>query len=161
MMWPRPRQPGKRPEPVEIDPSVIEQSLADDLLDASAVPDLTKSIMGRLGYMKVSPKIARRHRLRRWLNRLGTAVVLACAIGIGFQFYSVSEQIRRPAGPTIPDALGNDLQRQQQRLNNAIHTIRNLSPGIPSSPLKAPRKAQPQPLQDDVNTVSALPIRWV
>jgi hypothetical protein len=144
---------------------VIEQTLADDLGEAGHAPDLTRSIMGRLGYMQVSARVAKRHRLRRWLGRLGTAMVFAFAIGIGFQFYSVSEQIRRPDGPTVPDALGNDLLRQQDRLNNAIHTIRNLSPGMPAAPLKAPPKppASPpaRPLQDDVNTLSALPTRWV
>lgn len=161
MMWLRPRKDVRRSVPAEIDPSLIEQSLAEDLLDANAAPDLTKSIMGRLGYMKVSSKVARRHRLRRWLNRLGTALVLACAIGIGFQFYSVSEQIRRPEGATVPDALGSDLQRHQDRLNNAIHTIRNLSPRVPTAPLKAPARPKASPLHDDVNSLSSLPTRWV
>jgi len=161
MMWHRPRKPAAHSPRLEIDPLLIEQSLADDLLDADAAPDLTKSIMGRLGYMKVSPKVARRHFIRRWLNRLGMAMVLACAIGIGFQFYSVSEQVRRPDGPTVPDSLSNDLQRHQDRLNNAIHTIRNLSPRVPTAPLKAPAKPKANPLQDDVNGLSTLPTRWV
>lgn len=161
MMWHRPRKNAHRAITTELDPLLVEQTLADDLLEASAAPDLTRSIMGRLGYMKVSAKVARRHRIRRWLSRLGTAMVLAVAIGIGFQFYSVSEQIRRPEGPTVPDALGNDLQRNQDRLNNAIHTIRNLSPQRPAAPLKAPAKPQSNPLKDDVNSVSAMPTRWV
>jgi len=161
MMWPRPGKNTGQPGHLEIDPSLIEHSLADDVLAAGSARDLTKSIMGRLGYMRVSEKVARRHRIRRWLSRLGTAMVFACAVGIGFQFYSVSDQIRRPQGQTLPDALGHDLERHQNRLNNAIHTIRNLSPRIPTAPLRAPVKPQARPVQDDVNGVSALPTRWV
>ena len=43
--------------------------LFSEVVASPAPPDLTRPIMGRLGYMRVSPAVARRHRIRRAVRR--------------------------------------------------------------------------------------------
>ena len=47
-------------------------------------PDLSRSIMGRLGYMRVSPAVARRRAMTRWANRASNrAATLAAGVTEG------------------------------------------------------------------------------
>lgn len=147
------RMRDRRPD---VDPQLLHQ-----LTNSVKSPDLTRSIMGRLGYMNVSPKVARRHRLRRWSSRAGISLVAALAMAVGMKFYVNSDQIRRPVGPTIPAALGQDLQRQQDRLGNVIQTIRSLSAPRPATNQPAQPQDEPRPLNDDVHGAPHAPIRWV
>ena len=137
-----------------------EQVLAGLSRDVAA-PDLTHSIMGRLGYMRVSPRVARRHRVRRWASRVSVLMTAAIALGIGVQFYLSSPEVRRPVGPTISDALREDLSRQQNRIGNMIQTIRQLSPV--ADPVSEP-PPQPSEHEDGVEDASEswiAPVRWV
>ena len=121
-----------------------DQWLHDALRDLSQArdgagepaPDLSRSIMGRLGYMRVSPAIARRRTMVRWANRAGLVCVLGVAAVIGWRVFESSPQVRRPADTTVPQAISHDVQTQQERLGTMIQTIREIS-----SPRFAPRLA--------------------
>ena len=76
---------------------------------SASAPDLTRSIMGRLGYMKVSPAVARRRRIRQWGTRAGLALSAMIAIAIGLQVYENGPTIRKPVGPTIPSATNSTM----------------------------------------------------
>jgi hypothetical protein len=138
-----------------------DDALFDQLQRSAASPDLTRLIMGRLGYMQVAPKVARRHRLRRWGSRMGLALVAAVAVGIGMRTFEGSDRFRRPAGPTIPAALQNDLQRQQDRLGGMIRVIRDFQPRLDPKPLSEPKDVPPRPLNEDVNRAASSKVRWV
>ncbi len=136
-----------------------------NLGEAPSAPDLSRSIMRRLGYQRVSPEITKRRRLTTWANRGGILLVAALAFAIGWRGCEAAPQIRRPAETTIPEAIHHDVQMQQQRLEGAIRGIRNIStprlriePGDNQRSLPAPK---PQELQDDVNRSSIAPVRWV
>lgn len=119
-----------------------DQWLHDALRDLSQArdgaggpaPDLSRSIMGRLGYMRVSPAVARKRALMRWGNRAGLVCVLGVAGIIGWRVFESSPQVRRPTDTTVPQAISHDVQNQQERLGTMIQTIREIS-----SPRFAPR----------------------
>jgi hypothetical protein len=140
------------------EPSAIFDRLSNDV-DA---PDLTRSIMGRLGYMPVSPTVARRHKFRAWAGRAGMLFTAAIALGIGFNFYLNSAEIRRPVGPTISDALRHDWQQQQKSIGSMIQTIQNLSPAAPSEQFDAGDDVRSAPADSPETTESWIaPVRWV
>lgn len=142
-----------------------DRRLTEAMAQPVAGPDLTRRIMGRLGYMQVSRRIARRRALERWAGRAALTAVAAVALGLGLRVYQSSPELRRPSGPTIPDALSNDLQRQQHRIGNVIRTIRTLSPQRPSdAPAESADPCEPPSPpahNEDVNEWSIAPMRWV
>ena len=126
-------------------------------------PDLTRRIMGQLGYMQVGPRVARRHRIRRIAGLIGTLAVAVLALSVGMRFYENGSDARRPAGVTIPAAIGNDVQRQQNQIGNVIRSIRNLS--LPPRPLEiepaAPDDDSPPRMLEQDDHGSTAPFRWV
>jgi hypothetical protein len=143
-----------------------------NLGEAPRVPDLSHSIMGRLGYRRVSRKIAMQRRVMAWANRVGIVMVAGVALAIGWRIFEASPQVRRPADTTVPDAIRRDVQIQQQRLEGAIRGIRIISTPRPMpnrhvdpSAERDNEPVQPAPepreLQDDVNRSSMAPVRWV
>lgn len=165
--WPRPLGDWRRIASRKCDSLPFEQALERELVDGRVAPDLTRSIMGRLGYMRVSRRAAMRHRIRCWMSRLGTISVVALALGIGFHFYATGQQVRRPQGLTIPDAVSNDVERGSNQIQNAIQTIRNLGPRRATTPdggagTHGPASQPPaEPLHDGVNQLPSTPTRWV
>lgn len=162
------RSGGKNHQDAGFDPF---DALTHDRLDIRHnAPDFTRSIMGRLGYMKAAPAAVRRRRIRLWANRVGVVVLTGAALLVSMHLYEHSPQARRPDGPTIPAALGRDLQQQQHRLGTMIHTIRSLSPRIEFEPILEEDEGDnenewfdegPDALPEDVNQSSIAPIRWV
>jgi len=98
----------------------------DPLFDALArptqSPDLTPSIMGRLGFVQMSAAATRRRRFRAAALR-GTMCLAAFAVvAAGIIMH---DTVRRPSvDPSIPAAIGNDLNH----LRRTIQSIRNLAP---------------------------------
>jgi hypothetical protein len=140
------------------------------LSDAPRVPDLSRSIMGRLGYMQVTAETARRRRLSTWANRAAVLVVAGLAFAIGWRVFEASPHVRRPAGATVPEAIHRDMQMQQQHMRGAIRGIRTIStprldPGSAERAIERDNPPvhpiRPQELQDDVNRSSIAPVRWV
>ena len=156
-----PHMPSDRPGDY---PERVDHPLFEDLSRPLPAPDLTRPIMGRLGYMKVSEKRSRQLRLRRWASRAGLTCAAAVAIAMGWKMYLDGPEIRRPSGPTIPSAIGHDVIRQQRNIGAVLQTIRNLSPRVEpsddqSQPAREPDEAPPP--NDDVNQSTIAPVRWV
>jgi hypothetical protein len=130
-------------------------------------PDLTRNIMGRLGYMKAAPGAVRKARFRRWAGRFATVFVALVAVGVGLHMYNIGPDARRAAPITIPSAIGSELQRQQDCINSMIRTIRQLTPkhgerapSFISRPVEEPSESN-QPLDEDVNRSAVAPVEWV
>ncbi len=94
---------------------------------AGSAPDFSRSIMGRLGYMRVGKEVARRRRLRLWAGRLCMLAVAGVALAIGWRVFEASPQVRRPVDTTIPQAIRHDVQQQQERWGSMMQTIRSIS----------------------------------
>ena len=134
-----------------------------DLSDPVDAPDVTRAVMGRLGYMAVSGKVSRRHRLRLWSRRVGLTLVCLLAIGMAMRVHDQSSRARNSRNDNLPSALGNDLQHQQRRFQDAIQIIRHLTPRLPA-PAESPldkNDDDAEPVQDDVLRAAMLPTRWV
>ncbi len=124
-------------------------------------PDLTRRIMGRLGYMPVSAKIAKRHRNRRWANRLGLLAAAALAFGVAFEVYEHGSDVRRANDLTIPRAIGTDFQNHQDRIGNVIHTIRNLVPVSQPQHDQSTDSPQEEPADGNIDQSMYAPWGWV
>jgi hypothetical protein len=132
--------------------------------DHERAPDLSRSIMGQLGYMRVGARVARRRRMAGWANRAALCLVAAVAFGFGWRVFTASPQVRRPAETTLPQAVGRDVRMQQQRIGGVIQTIRSISSpkvGKPSTSGERPAESKPRVLPEDVNRSAAAPVRWV
>lgn len=152
------RHPDRRLPKEQVDP-VSADAFISRLDDGLTAPDMTRAIMGRLGYMRAAPSARRRHRLQRWGSRAGIVLAAAFALTIGFRALQAGNEVRRPAGPTIPAAIQRDLQQQQDNFGSTIQMIRGLQPRM--APSAAPGAGEPTPqLKDDVNRTSSL-MRWV
>ncbi len=86
-------------------------------------PDFTKAVMGRLGYMRVSPAALRRRRHARWMRRLATAACLSLALFAGLFMHRQSADSRRPMGPTIPAALRDSIESTGAQFDRTIESI--------------------------------------
>ncbi len=117
----------------------LREALGDFAHD-EASPDFSRAIMGRLGYMRVSPIVARRRRMMRWTHRAATLAVVGVAVAMGWRVFESSDQVRRPVETTLPQAVSHDLQQQSERIGSMIQTIRQIS-----SPKFAPRSEQTYP----------------
>jgi hypothetical protein len=104
----------------------LREALGDALHPVRS-PDFSRSIMGRLGYMRVSPTVARRKRTVLWVNRAAILMIAGVATVIGWRVFESSEQIRRPVELTLPQAISHDVQQQSERLDSMIQTIRQIS----------------------------------
>lgn len=117
---------------------------------SGAAPDLTRSIMGRLGYMRVSPEVARKRFLMKWGNRAGMIAVGCVALALGWRVFESSPQVRRPNETTLPQAISHDVQQQQERIGSMLQTIRQIS-----SPKFTPRLGQQFAPHSDQDSVDA------
>lgn len=110
----------------------------DELAQAEkAAPDMTRSIMGRLGYMRVSPAVARRKLMMQWANRAGMLAVCGVAVALGWRVFESSPQVRRANETTLPQAISHDARQQTQRIDSMLQTIRQIA-----SPKFTPRLGQ-------------------
>lgn len=106
-------------------------------------PDLTSSIMTRLGYAPVSTKAARVIYMRKWVGRTAFLVLVLGAIIVGTKLQSQSSSARHPVGPSIPNAIQHDLTYHGETIDRAIRTIKNLSPRLDIVPAMEIPKSVP------------------
>jgi len=136
-------------------------AVADYVLQQSVdTPDLTRSIMGRLGYMRVSAAVARRAQRRMWLQRGCLCLAFFGLMLSTVWMFQQSDLTRRPHGLTLPDAL----EHEQQRFNQMIRTIGNISPVGDHSPRmknQNPDPPAPSSIDDDIDHSAVAPVRWV
>lgn len=153
-------------------PDGFEQLLNEQLQRAEPAPDLTRRVMGRLGYMQVKPAVARQHRRRRVFARSGVVVAGLLAVGIGIVMHNSSPQARRPMEMTLPAAAGQDLESSQQRMGDMFRSLRMLTPSfgettgepreIHRAPSESPAEDAGTPQMDDaINRSAIAPMRWV
>ena len=103
--------------------------------DPNHAPDLTRSIMGQLGYMQIDPRVARRRALKRWLVRACGLVLVVGAGLVALQIRQAQEGIPQRADVTLPDAVQEDMARRR----SVFQRISTLIPA-PATPA-----AQPEP----------------
>lgn len=148
---------------------LTEDQLLTELDCPVECPDLTRSIMGRLGYMKASPNVVRRARILRHVNRGLLGVAATVALGVGIFIHNHGPDARRQVGPSLSEAMNHDILKQQQRIGNVIQTFRNLTPRnlIPASfseqkPLQAETEMIPNfSDEEDVPLIAMAPFRWI
>lgn len=122
--WKEPRdEGGSRGSRAPREPGVPDLG---DLLRGDVTPDLTESIMGRLGYRRVDAAERRRLQRRRWLTR-GAAVLSALAVVlIGFQVHQMSDNVRSVRGVTIDAAISRDLGSPIEAVSGMTRTMRQM-----------------------------------
>lgn len=91
-------------------------------------PDMTNSIMQRLGYVRVGAREARRARLRRLARRASMIVCAAIALGIGFHMHNTSADARRPVELTIPAAIGSEWNRHERVFDAVFDGLQRFAP---------------------------------
>lgn len=127
-------------------------------------PDLSRSILGRLGYMRLDERAARRRRTLTWIQRTGACALAVLAFGLAWQVFQASDEVRRPVGRSLTEAVEIDVRMQQERLGGVIQTIRAISgPRLqPIAPASRPGTGAPSgDLPEDVNRSARAPVRWV
>jgi hypothetical protein len=88
---------------------------------------------------------------------LAAAVLVVAGVAIHEQ----GPDARRPVGPTIPSAIGQELDAQQQRLQRAIQTIRNLAPPPPQPRERSRDGEYYEEIGPDVDESGIGPVRWL
>ena len=83
------------------------EALTHEAVDA---PDLSGQIMHQLGYRRETEQQRRRQLFMRWAGRIGATCAVAIAVKFGIQEFEKSPQARQPVGPTMTEALQNDLK---------------------------------------------------
>lgn len=106
-------------------------------------PDFTSSIMKRLGYTPVTPEVARKKYIRKWVGRTAFLTFALVAIIVGINLQSQSSSSRHPVGPSIPSAIEHDLTYHGETIDRAIRTIKNLSPRFEIVPVMDIQKSVP------------------
>ncbi len=150
----------------------LETWLEAQLKRPDSAPDLTRKVMGRLGYMAVPPDVAQRHRRLRHFARSGIVLAGFLAVGIGIFMHNSSPEARRPLEMTLPAAVGQDLESSQQRMGEMFRSLRRLTPSLELPAESHPdsfRRPNESPSQDDgtelmddaINRSAIAPMRWV
>lgn len=146
----------------EVDPIIA------DRLRVTQSPDLTRRVMGRLGYMRVPARVARRRRIMRWTSRCSCLALAALAAALGLKAFQSSPEARRPAELTIPAAVGRDFQQQQERVGSFIRLLqqnpagaveRAAEPASTTDVLDNPH--DPHEIDEELNRSAIAPVRWV
>jgi hypothetical protein len=131
------------------------QSVLASIDRTGSAPDQTEVIMDRLGYTRASADTLHRQRRRRVMGRFGMTLVCGVVLAVSIEAYRHGDTLRRPTDTTISGAVRQDLQRQQQRFDKALRTIRNrLGPAATTAP--APGRTD-----KDVDPAAMAPVRWI
>jgi len=141
----------------------------DTASTAINAPDLTRSIMGRLGYMRVPAHVARRRRRMRVLRRTALVAAMAAALGVSYRLYEQSTAVRRPAELTVPGAIIHDAQQSQMRINTVLERLRLRETGRPAVDTQPPPSSRynetmepMDPTRDEqLNRSAVAPFKWV
>lgn len=158
MIWRRPEHDERRRVVEHLEPSIT-----DELSRPIDAPDLTRSIMGRVGYSRAVDPVVRRRRRQRIFGRMVTTLAAAMAMTAGVVLYQHTTEIRRPQGPTIPAALGHDVQQHRHRVNQMIQTIRDRTEhfAVPVRPQQQQSPPVNVPLEEDVDRSAVGPVEWI
>ena len=143
----------------------FDQSALDALLQPTTAPDQTVRVMARLGYMRSVARVARRRRLQRWARRSFAVCSLVVIVGVAARMHQLRFESSLPAGPTIPAAVGSDVEAHRARFEQAIQMIRTIAPAPSQAspePETTPPTDTPAPEIDECIDRSAVgPVRWL
>jgi hypothetical protein len=142
----------------------LDRLIEGELAQRIAAPDMTRAIMGRLGYMRVSELALRKRRRTRWLRRVATAACLSLALFAGLFMHRQTADSRHPMGPTIPAALRDSFQSSGEQLDRAFESIRLLD-FLPQQGGLLERDAAPRieerTIRPELQRDNQPPFRWV
>lgn len=152
-----------RSAPRPHDDAQFDRLVSEALRSDSAAPDLTRSIMGRLGYMRVAPMVVRRQRRRRWAARSAFGVMLLGAIGAGILLHNASPDARGPVEMTVPAAISHDVETHQERIDALMNMLRDMTP--PGTAIPEGFSTEPPggsfELDEDVDRSAIGPVRFI
>lgn len=134
---------------------IIEAELGREM----QAPDLTRRIMGRLGYMQVPPAVAKRRRIQHLAGRAALVCVACVSAWVGVLAFQSSPEARGPLELTMPSAVRSDFQDSQQHMNSVIQLLRQLPPVIEVDGIDD--DAELLYLDEDVDRSAVAPVRWV
>jgi len=100
----------------------------DPSRDEPQRPDLTESVLRRLGLAGVTPGKAKDRRRRRALLRVAVCVAVMGAGGLVVMLLSSQP---RPLAPTVPSAIRHDLQQHGRTFDRTVRSIRGLGLQLP------------------------------
>ena len=146
----------------DFDRGDMDFELSEAFTKPTETPDVTRRVMGRLGYMRVVDSVLRKRRRQLWLWRGGCTLAMVMAAGVGWRVYQTSSAVRAPAEITVPGAIMHDAQQSRMQFQNLIQSIRQQS-----QPMQRPAEDSVQPSQeeswptDDVNRSAGAPGQWV
>lgn len=151
----------------EHDVDRLESMLLDELRKTATPPDMSRRIMGRLGYMRSPDRVARRSRTIRRLGRVGITLVVLLAALVGIQLNNRSPEVMRSIeAPTVSEAVDQHVTTEFQRINSVLGSIRQtLTPDphpVSSEPAAAPPvSTEPPAVDEHIEMLANLPGRWV
>jgi hypothetical protein len=124
------------------DPADLSRIGEDDFLDAIGwrpqAPDLTRSIMGRLGYVREPRSSAARRRTRVRIGQIVLAFGAGCLVFAALAIHQRGPSARRPLPTTLPGAVERDIAS----LARSIRLIRDIA--APTQPVaKTPDRVEP------------------
>jgi hypothetical protein len=110
-------------------------------------PDLTGSVMSRLGLSRASARAARWRRIRRGVARLALVAVAVGASALCVHWHQIGSGAARSAAPTIPAAVRHDLDHHGRTIDRAIRSIQGLPPWRSLSSPVRPVPMPPEPAE--------------
>jgi hypothetical protein len=142
--------------------------IIDELASPVPAPDMTRAIMGRLGYMRLPEQTVRKRRRNKFMRRLATAACLGVALGVGLLAHMQSADSRLPTGPTIPAALHESINFGGTQIDRALDSFRRLDHVFPGSGGGSNDHEKPSALPDPLRHIrpelqreNHPPFRWV
>lgn len=102
-----------------------DRDLLKTLGSSDECPDLTRRIMGRLGYMQAAEVVVQRRRRQRWFARAGIVLAGCLALAVGWQVHQQSDVVRQPAELTLPAALQQDMEERGKQFHRTLESLRD------------------------------------
>jgi hypothetical protein len=129
--------------------------------DRAATPDLTRSIMGRLGYMQGSAQVAERRRRRRRLVRGAVVTCALCVITGGLLVHQFGPNARRADETSVGTVLPAALERNVDDMGSALERLRDVF--APPRPRAVPASITipADEIPDDVDQTAIATLRWL
>lgn len=155
-----------QPEEPDCSSDVLDQLIESELSRRIEAPDMTRAIMGRLGYMRLPEATIRKRNRMKWVRRVATAACLGLVLCVGLLMHAQSADSRLPAGPTIPAALHESIKYGGERIDRALDTIRQLELGPIDGgslfDLNVPKANEPvRNYRPELQRENQPPFRWV
>ncbi len=95
-------------------------------INLSASPDVTGSVMNRLGFIAVDTE-TRRNRFSLIGGRVVMGLVVAAGLGIATRIQVASAEAERAAHVTLPTAIGQAMVEREESVRHWIEALRGLA----------------------------------